>query len=335
VKSETLLRLNRLAPARLKFAAVLLADFVRARHLIVRLDPIIACNLRCGMCYFSDEQYLPPGPVRRFSRADVERLAEQFFPLALQVHIGCGTEPTMYKGYATLVALARKHGVPFIGFTTNAQLLTAPHLRTMIEAGLTEITLSTHGVHKETYERLMVGASWETYHANLKMLCDLKRELGADHPRLRINYTVNGSNLGELRDFFSRFDSYNISVLQIRPMDNIGNTAYHWEDLSPLAGEYHDVLAGLQEQCRQRGIHLMAGDPEVRAENKYATVYETAVLRVLNPNTVWREDYDFRSMSYREYLKKTGYRRQVLNYILRGDRSLSRTNRLASSRILS
>jgi hypothetical protein len=64
-------------------------------------------------------------------------------------------------------------------------------------------------------------------------------------------------------------------------------------------------------------------------------VYETAVLRVLNPNTVWREDYDFRSMSYREYLKKTGYRRQVLNYILRGDRSLSRTNRLASSRILS
>ena len=335
MRSETLLRLNRLLPARLKFAAVLAADIVGMRHLIVRLDPIIACNLRCGMCYFSDEKFMPPGPVRRFSREDVERLAGQFFPLAVQVHIGCGTEPTMFKGYSALVPLARKHGVPFIGFTSNGQLLTAPHLRTMIEGGLTEITLSTHGVHKETYERLMVGASWDTYHANLRMLCDLKRELGAANPRMRINYTVNSSNLRELREFFTRFDDYNISVLQIRPMDNIGNTAYHWEDLAPVASEYRDILAGLQEQCRARGVHLMAGEPEVQAENKYAAVYETAVLRVLNPNTVWRQDFDFRNMSYREYLRKSGYHRQVLNYILRGDRSLPRTNRLASSRVLS
>jgi len=335
MKSETLLRLNRLAPARLKYAAVLLADMVHARHLIVRLDPIMACNLRCGMCYFSDEKFLPPGPVRRFSREDVERLGGQFFPLALQVHIGCGTEPTMYKGYAGLVALARRHKVPFIGFTTNAQLLTAPHLRTMIESGLTEITLSTHGVHKETYERLMVGASWETYHANVRMLCDLKKELGVANPRLRINYTVNSSNLRELRQFFTRFDDYDISVLQIRPMDNIGDTAYHWEDLSSVAGEYHDIVGELQQQCRDRGIRLMAGEPEVQAENKYATVYETAVLRVLNPNTVWREDYDFRNQTYRQYLRKAGFRREVLNYILRGDRSLPRTNRLASSRVLS
>jgi molybdenum cofactor biosynthesis enzyme MoaA len=335
MKSETLLRLNRLAPARLKYAAVLLADIVRARHLIVRLDPIMACNLRCGMCYFSDEKFLPPGPVRRFSREDVERLAEQFFPLALQVHIGCGTEPTMYKGYANLVALARKQKVPFIGFTTNAQLLTAPHMRTMIESGLTEITLSTHGVHKETYERLMVGASWDTYHANVRMLCDLKKEIGVANPRLRINYTVNSSNLRELREFFTRFDGYDISVLQIRPMDNIGDTAYHWEDLSSIAGEYRDIVGELQQQCRDRGIRLMAGEPEVRAENKYATVYETAVLRVLNPNTVWRDDYDFRSMTYREYLKKAGFRREVLGCILHGDRSPPRTNRLASSRVLS
>lgn len=334
MRSETLLRLNRLAPTRLKYAAVLLADIFRARHLIVRLDPIIACNLRCGMCYFSDEKFLPPGPVRRFSREDVERLAEQFFPLALQVHIGCGTEPTMFKGYAALVALARKHSVPFIGFTTNAQLLTAPHLRTMIESGLTEITMSTHGVHKETYERLMVGASWDTYHANLRMLHDLKRELGAENPRLRINYTVNASNLRELREFFTHFDNYDISVLQIRPMDNIGDTAYHWEDLSPIAGEYRDILGELREQCHQRGIRLMAGDPEVQTENKYAAVYEKAVLRVLDPNTVWRKDFDFRSTSYREYLKKAGYRRDLLNYILRGDRSVPRTNRFASSRVL-
>jgi molybdenum cofactor biosynthesis enzyme MoaA len=336
MRSETLLRLNRLLPPRLKFAAVLAADIVGMRHLIVRLDPIIACNLRCGMCYFSDEKFMPPGPVRRFSREDVERLGEQFFPLALQVHIGCGTEPTMFKGYSSLVALARRHGVPFIGFTSNGQLLTAPHLRTMIEAGLTEITLSTHGVHKETYERLMVGASWDTYHANLRMLADLKKQLGVRHPRIRINYTVNTSNLPELREFFSRFDDYDISVLQIRPMDNIGNTAYRWEDLSGVVSMYREIVAELAGQCRARGIRLMAGEPELlQTANTYATVYETAVLRVLDPNVTWREDFDFRATTYRQHLKKIGYRRELLNYLLRGARSLARPNRFASSRVLS
>ena len=68
-----------------------------------------------------------------------------------------------------------------------------------------------------------------------------------------------------------------------------------------------------------RGIRLMAGDPELlQTANTYATVYETAVLRVLDPNMTWREDFDFRAMSYREYLKKTGYRRELLGHFLRG-----------------
>ena len=103
----------------------------------------------------------------------------------------------MFKGYSALVPLARRHGVPFIGFTSNGQLLTAPHLRTMIEGGLTEITLSTHGVHKETYERLMVGASWRSYHAISANVGRLEEGIGTENPRTVINYTVNRSNLPE------------------------------------------------------------------------------------------------------------------------------------------
>jgi molybdenum cofactor biosynthesis enzyme MoaA len=336
VRSETLLRLNRLLPTRLKYAGALLADVLGARHLILRFDPIIACNLRCGMCYFSDEKYLPPGPVRRFSKDDIERLAEMFFPLALQLHVGCGTEPTMFKGYPDIVKLARRYKVPFVGFTTNGQLLTDTALRTMIEAGLTEITLSTHGITKETYERLMQGASFEKYHETLKRIADLKRELRVAHPRIRINYTVNTSNLEELRDFFNRFDEYGISVLQIRPMAELGNTAYHWDDVSAVASQYNEVVAGLTEQCRARGIRLLANvlDPGYKEANAYATIYETAMLRYISPNIVWRDGFDFRTTRYRQYQGQIGYRRELLRYAIRGDRSLRRATRHASSQVL-
>jgi molybdenum cofactor biosynthesis enzyme MoaA len=257
-----------------------------------------------------------------------------FFPLALQVHIGCGTEPTMYKGYAALVETVVKHKVPFIGFTTNGQLLTEPHLRTMIESGLTEITLSTHGVTKESYERLMVGASFEKYHANLQMLADLKKRLGVKNPRIRINYTVNATNLAELADFFTRFGHYDIATLQVRPMDDIGNTAYAWEDISSHSEHYNEVVSRIAEQCRERGINLLAGSLDRQPANPFATVYETAVLRVLDPNTTWRSDFDFRAMTYRQYLRSIGYRRQLLKYVVKGDSALVHATRHASSRVI-
>ena len=101
-----------------------------------------------------------------------------FFPQAIQLHIGCVTEPTVYKGYPSLVMLGKQYKIPFIGFTTNGQLLTRASIQLMIEAGLDEITLSTHGIKEDTYEKLMKGASFETYHRNLRTIVELKRELG-------------------------------------------------------------------------------------------------------------------------------------------------------------
>jgi molybdenum cofactor biosynthesis enzyme MoaA len=338
MRSETLLRLNRLLPStRIKFAAALAADVLGIRHLIIRLDPVMACNLRCGMCYFSDEDHVPEAPARRFSKADIDSLAEMFFPLALQLHIGCGTEPTMFKGYPMLVECARRHKVPFVGFTTNGQLLTRPNLKQMIDAGLSEITLSTHGVTRETYEFLMKGASFDKYHANLRMLVDLKKELGSSSPRLRINYTVNSRNLEELRDFFARFDGYGIATLQVRPMDNIGKTAYPWEDMSQHAARYQEIVAHLAEECRARDIHLLANviDPGYKEANAYSSVYERAVLRFVNPEWVWDRTFDFRNMTYRQYQKTIGYRRELLGYVVRGDRSIAHATRHASTQLLS
>jgi MoaA/NifB/PqqE/SkfB family radical SAM enzyme len=338
MRSETLLRLNRIIPStRIKFAAALAADILGIRHLIVRMDPIKACNLKCAMCYFSDESYMRAGPVRRFSNVDIERLAEMFFPLALQLHIGCGTEPTMFKGYHSLVEIAQRHKVPFIGFTTNGLLLTQPATRAMIEAGLSEITLSTHGVTRETYESLMKGASFDKYHANLRMLVDLRKEMGSSTPRIRINYTVNASNLEELRDFFRHFDEYGIATLQVRPMDNVGKTAYAWQDMSKHAARYEEIVAQLGEECRARSIHLMANviDPNYSRPNASASVYSYASLRYMSPEWVWDHKFDFRAMTYRQYQRQIGYRRELLGLVLRGDRAIRHASRLASSQLLS
>ncbi len=320
MRTERILRLNSLIRStRLKLAGALAFDCLGLRHSIVRFDPVLACNVRCGMCYFSDDNWLAQNPVKRLSEAEIERLAAMFFPQAMQLHIGCGAEPTLYKNFPKLVSLGKKYRVPFIGFTTNAQLLTAEKSAALIEAGLDEITISTHGVKQETYERLMKKASYPRYHQNLADLVEAKRAAKSASPRIRINYTVNPDNLSELRDFFAVFGKYAISTLQVRPVVDMGDTDYKDKNFDPHLGEYKEIMDGLSQECRSRGIVLLANlrNPTYSNPNEASFVYEKAILRYIGPGYVWRDDFDWRKRTYREFKREVRYRRELLGYIMK------------------
>lgn len=336
MRSESLVRLNRLIPSnRLKFSAVLVADLLHVRHLILYFDPVQACNLRCGMCHFSDDEWLKQHPVKRFSDSEIRRLADMFFPQAVQLHIGGAMEPTVYKNYQSLVTLGKQYKIPFIGLTSNGQLLTPESIRLMIEAGLDEITLSTHGIKRETYEKMMRGASFETFHRVLRTIVELKREYGEKKPAIRINYTVNPDNLSELHNFFDLYGDYGIATLQVRPIIDMGNTYYRNKNLARHSNEYNEIVDFLISECQRRGIFLLANkhDPGYERNNKFAVVYDKAVFRYISPGAVWKDDFDFRSETYREHVSRIGYRRELLKYILQGDASLVNDSFRASSQV--
>jgi hypothetical protein len=169
----------------------------------------------------------------------------------------------------------------------------------------------------------------------LKTIVELKRELGKKNPAIRINYTVNPDNLSELRGFFDVFDDYNISTLQVRPIIDFGNTDYKNKSLTKHSSEYDEIVDFLISECSRRGISLLANknDPGYERNNKFAVVYEKAVLRYLGPSQVWRDGFDFRSETYREHMRRIGYRRELLNYVLQGDASLVRKTTFASSQL--
>lgn len=78
--------------------------------------------------------------------------------------------------------------------------LTSRNIHLMIEASLDEITLSTRGITKESYEKLMQDASFETFHRAFRTIVKLRRKYGTKLA-IPINYTVNPENRTELGHF--------------------------------------------------------------------------------------------------------------------------------------
>jgi len=267
------------------------------------------------MCYFSDPDFTKQN-TGRFGPAEVERIAEAFFPWTVQLYLGCGTEPTTYKGFIDILALGRKYKVPMLGMVSNGQLLTSEHLEKLVDLGLDELTLSTHGVKRDTYERLMRRASFDKFIEVLNQLESIKRRRGATRPELRLNYTVNAENLEELAGFFDVYGKYTLRTLQVRPIVDLGNTECTEKDMAPHVPRYNQILGGIERTCGEKGIRLLANYEDVTYEKKTTrAALAPEVVVYLSPQDLSKQGFDWRNESYRDYCKRTRWSRTLIKKV--------------------
>ena len=321
ISTKYLFKFNRLIKNnRIKFFLVFLADLLGWRYTIIRLDPTFACNLRCQVCYFSDPEWRKQNPPTVFSDHDILKISKYFFPTALQLYIGCGMEPTIYKNYTDIIKIAKTYKVPFVSLISNGQLINKFHLNKFSEYGLDELVISTHGVKPSTYERLMRGASYQHFIDLLGAIDEIKRDNNSKKPLLRLNYTITPDNLIELNDFFDMYDKFNIDTIQLRPVFdwyvNSINTEYQNHDLLPFITEYNKIVSQFKINCMKRNISLFYNliDPTFSKVNTYAPVYNEGVIRLINPRKVWLEEFDWRNETYDQFKRRIGFRQKMLEY---------------------
>lgn len=298
-------------PRPLKMLGLAAMYRLRRRTAGVFLDPVLSCNLRCRMCYFSD-------PAKRASmhgvmdREQIEEAAKAIFPSALKLQIGCGAEPTLYPRLEEIVALGKKYGVPYISLTTNGQLIANGRcsLESLAAAGLDELTLSLHGTSAPVYENLMPGASFE----NLLKLTEIIAEVKQKHPgfRLRINYTVNSMNVHDLEDskFWSLWkDGGFPDIIQLRPVQKIGESDWNDFNLKPLIENYDSTIGAVAAECKRRGIQCLYPDlhqieETAGLQDGSAALIEELTYAYVSPDGCYKEDFDEKNETYINYHKR-------------------------------
>ncbi len=242
---------QRIKSPRIKLMGILALHVMRRRYLNVYLDPVMGCNIQCQMCYFSIEEKRKELHAR-FSEDDLEAIAKAIYHRALKLQIGCGAEPTLYKDLEKLVKRGKDAGIPYVSMTTNGNLLDEEKLRSLIKAGLNEITVSTHGLTRDTYEKLMKFGNYDKF---LRLIAACKA-VKADHPdfKIRINYTVNEDNVEELVQFQEVFKDVKPDVVQLRPIQRLGKTAYSNFSLRKIIEGYEQYIQPVVDYCHQKGI---------------------------------------------------------------------------------
>lgn len=311
-------------PRPVKLAGLAAMFRLRRRTAGVFLDPVMACNLRCRMCYFSD-------PKKRaqmkgiMSDSQLDVCARSIFPYALKLQIGCGAEPTLYPDLEQIIATGREYGVPYISLTTNGQLIGSGKcpLEPLVRSGLNELTLSLHGTTQEVYENLMPGANFETFCRLTAEIARVKR-LFPDF-KLRVNYTVNSLNVHDLKGdrFWNLWLEGGLpDIVQLRPVQKIGDSDWKDFDPQPLIDNYDISIGAVAAECRKRGIMCIAptcGQIEavVGDQDETAALIEELTYVYVSPQSCYKDDFNPEQETYAAYHKRRHTVRRLLEAALR------------------
>lgn len=144
------------------------------------------CNLRCTFC--DKLPNLKPGQLGNLDFGLFKHIIDQFpernrlWGLKLSYR----GEPLINKHVPDMVSYAKDHGVLDVYFNTNAMFLDGDMCRRLIEAGLDRISISIDGTVPEEYERVRIGARFDTLIDNLETLISLRKEYRVSYPKIRI-----------------------------------------------------------------------------------------------------------------------------------------------------
>lgn len=318
-------------PWSLKFLGIWGMHLARRRMIGIYIDPVLGCNLRCRMCYFSDpEKRKEMHGVMAESQLSLARKA--LFHRALKLQIGCGAEPTLYPRLESIVRAGHEARIPYISLTTNGQLIASGKisLENLVGAGLNEITLSMHGTSATVYEELMPGAKYDCLIRLLGIIADVRKR----YPDfvVRVNFTVNSLNKEDLKGdrFFSVWPEGCLpDIVQLRPVQNLGESDWKDFDPDPLISDYDATIGNVVRLCRGKGITCIAPTladlGEVATpQGGYEALLESVSYCYISPPMCYKSDFDPAGDTYESYHRRHGTARSLFAAIFRRPGSRTR-----------
>lgn len=240
---------------RVKFYALGLVKMLGLRDLLVRMDPIWACNLRCKVCYFSKTRDRDHD-TKAMTVPFFEKIAADVFPRTRLLFIGCGAEPLMARDFTRYAAIIGRHKVPFVSLLTNGQLLNREIVESLLENRFNEVTISIDGATRQTYEGIRIGASFERLMNNLELVNTLKG-LGGKRGQLNLRFTFIAMkrNIDELPLLVDLAARYRVASIRVRSLETWGGELDSSAEMLPEP-IYLGSCQKARESARRQGISL-------------------------------------------------------------------------------
>ena len=180
------------------------------------IQPTTVCNLHCRTCI----RNVWDAPEAQMSMDTFQRLLEGLddLPHLTRVVFSGFGEPLTHPNILEMIGAVRKRDIA-VTLGSNGLLLEAKMAQALVKLGVDRLVVSVDGVKPETYASIRGGMLYQVL-SNLRVLNEVKSQLGSLTPALGIEFVVLRSNVAELAEMTglaSRLNAARVLVSNVLP----------------------------------------------------------------------------------------------------------------------
>lgn len=162
---------------------------IRDYPLLVDLETVSRCNLKCPMCPTVTEEFVDKR-VKPYKKGllDFELIEKVITEVAGKVYslrLSWIGEPTLHPQLIEAVKLAKDKGIKEVSFLTNGSRLDLEYFKKLVKANVDLITVSIDGMD-DTYNMIRSPLKFHETLKKLNDISDFKKINGLDKPLIKI-----------------------------------------------------------------------------------------------------------------------------------------------------
>lgn len=166
---------------------------------VLCIEPTSICNLRCTMCFQSDENFSKNKEMQgNMSLEMFKKIIDEGKNYGLSsIVLASRGEPMLNKNIFEMIRYAKENGVIDIKMNTNATLMNEKKCRKLLESGLDNLVFSVDSPNKEEFERIRRGANFDKIINNIKTFNRIRSE---EFPNSKLRTRISMVVLDEKQD---------------------------------------------------------------------------------------------------------------------------------------
>jgi MoaA/NifB/PqqE/SkfB family radical SAM enzyme len=161
------------------------------------------CNLLCPMCPRTIQ-------IDNGTYVDIGTMSMDFYKKIIDEGAANGLcavklnflgEPLLDRYIVERIKYAKSKGILEVMFNTNATILTEEMSHKLLEAGLDSIFFSVDSISRERFNKIRIGADYDTVVKNIINFVKIKNEGNYKHVQTRTSMVVMPSNKHEVEEY--------------------------------------------------------------------------------------------------------------------------------------
>jgi MoaA/NifB/PqqE/SkfB family radical SAM enzyme len=209
-------------------------ETLRALPAMVKIDISPLCNLRCTACVHADPNGHPTlekqvfEPKHKMTVDQFQRIIDQIGSRATSVSLYYLGDPMVHPDLDRMCRIAADAGLQ-VHISTNFSFgLKDDRIRSIVQSGLSHLTVCIDGLTQDKYQRTRVGGNIGRVVNNLRRVAAVRKELGQKYPLIEVQYIMFQHNLEEVEKAKALCDE-----LGVEQFSTFWGDLHNWTDRDP------------------------------------------------------------------------------------------------------